>query len=206
VSLTPENSETRPIAQPVDPASVTPQPRHADPDVPQRHIPSPGYYDDLSDLGEDAPRVAPSPVETEPGLHAGRHFASAIVCLIVVPAAIGLLAYGGARYQDVVLKPAIEHDVRGLAALAGGAFLLLLVACSGALSPVGPLLSGLVWGLAPAVLFLVAPEDTIDRVDDIPAITSRIEDGLLVWLTFGGFLAVGAVLFGTGVTAAMRRR
>jgi hypothetical protein len=203
VSSTPENPETRPIAQPVDPASVAPPPRHADPDAPPRVVPRSGWYDDLYD---EAPRVAPPPVETEPGLHAGRHIASAIVCLIVVPAAIGLLAYGGARYQDVVLRPAIEHDVRGVAALAGGAFLLLLVACSGALSPLGPLLSGLVWGLAPAVLFLIAPEDTLDRVDDIPEISSRIEAGLAVWLTFGGFLAVGVALFGAGVTAALRRR
>jgi hypothetical protein len=201
VSSTSDNPETRPIAQPVDPASVSRPPRHADPEAPPPIFPRPGSYDD-----DFAPRVAPPPFETEPGLHAGRHIACAIVSLIVVPAAIGLLAYGGARYQDVVIKPAIEHDVRGLAALAGGAFLLLLVACSGALSPLGPLLSGLVWGLAPAVLFVMAPEDTVDRVDDIPAITSRIEAGLMVWLAFGGFLAVGVALFGAGFTAAMRRR
>jgi hypothetical protein len=198
VSLTPENPETRPIAQPVDPASGPPPPRHADPDVPQRVIPSPGPYG-------DAPRVAPPPIESEPGLRAGRHIACAIIGLIFVPVAIGLLAWGGMRYQNVVLKPAIEYDLRGVAALAGGAFLLLLIACSGALSPLGPLLSGLVWGVAPAVLFLVAPEDTLDRIADIPEMTASIESGLGALLTFGGFLMVGAVLFGTGVTAAMRR-
>jgi hypothetical protein len=198
---TPESPETRPIAQPVDPASVTRPPRHADPDAPQRVIPPPGPYDPGA-----APRVAPAPFESEPGLHAGRHILCAIVGLIVAPVAIGLLAYGGARYQDVVIKPAIEYDLRGVAALGGGAFLLLLVACSGALSPLGPLLSGLVWGVAPAVFFLVAPEDTVDRIGDIPQMTDRIEAGLFAWATFGGFLAVGVALFGAGFTAAMRRR
>jgi hypothetical protein len=196
---TPNSPETRPIAQPVDPGSLTPPPRHADPDVPQRVVPPPSPYD-------GPPRVAPSPIETEPGLHAGRHILCAIVGLIVVPVAIGLIGYGGARYQDVVLKPAIEYDLRGVAALAGGAFLLLLVACSGALSPLGPLLSGLVWGVAPAVFFLVAPEDTTERIGDIPQMTDRIEAGLIFWATFGGFLAVGVVMFGAGFTAAMRRR
>jgi hypothetical protein len=128
------------------------------------------------------------------------------VSLLVVPAAIGLLAYGGARYADVVGKQAIEYDLRGVAALAGGAFVLLLVACSGALSPLGPLLSGLAWGVAPAVLFLVAPEDTIARINDIPEMTVRLEVGLSNLAIFGGFLAIGVALFGAGFTAAMRRR
>ncbi len=195
---TPDFPETRPIAQPVDPASVA-RPRHADPDAPQRVIPPPSPYD-------GPPRVAPPPVESDPGLHAGRHALCAIVGLIVAPVAIGLIAYGGARYQDVVLKPAIEYDLRGVAALGGGAFLLLLVACSGALSPLGPLLSGLVWGVAPAVFFLVAPEDTVDRIGDLPQMTDRMEAGLIFWATFGGFLAVGVAMFGAGFTAALRRR
>jgi hypothetical protein len=100
----------------------------------------------------------------------------------------------------------IEYDTRALVALGVGAAVLLIVAVSGALSALGPLLGGLVWGLAPAALFLTLPEDTLRWIDDAPVAPVEIEVATVGWLALACFLAVGVSLFGSGIGNALRRR
>lgn len=137
----------------------------------------------------------------------GAHLIGALTGLVLTPVAIGFLTYGGYRYQQVSeVGVNIEYDTRALVALGVGAAVLLVVAVSGALSALGPLLGGLVWGIAPAALFLTLPEDTLRWIDDAPVAPVEIEVATVGWLALACFLAVGVSLFGSGIGNALRRR
>jgi hypothetical protein len=137
----------------------------------------------------------------------GAHLIGALAGLVLTPVAIGFLTYGGYRYQQVSeVGVNIEYDTRALVSLGVGAAVLLIVAISGALSALGPLLGGLVWGLAPAALFLALPEDTLRWIDEAPVAPVEIELATIGWLALGCFLAVGVSLFGSGIGTALRRR
>lgn len=148
------------------------------------------------------PVDAPEPAS---GGGALRHLFSALIGLVFTPAAIGALVYGGFRYHQMAERADFEHDTRGLIALGAGAAVLLLVAGLGALSPVGPLLGGLLC-LTAAVVFLALPEDVIGWIDDSPLLPSGMESATVRWLALGSFLAVGAALWGTSITAVARKR
>jgi hypothetical protein len=150
-------------------------------------------------------RADPDPdVASRPG-GVLRHVFGVFIGLLLTPGAIGLLVYGGDRYRQLDPSGGIDHDTRGLVTLGAGAFVLLLVACSGALSPAGPLIGSL-WGLVPAGLYLLASDTAIDLIADIPEVPDGAQSGAVSWLAFGCFLAVGATLFGTFVATAIRRR
>lgn len=149
------------------------------------------------DEQEDAPRRRS---------RAGAHLFGALLGLVLTPVAIGFLTYGGYRYQEISdVGVAIGYDTRGIVALGVGAGVLLIVILSGALSPIGPLLGGLAWGLAPAALFLALPEDTLRWIDEAPIVPLEIEVATIGWLVLGCFLAVGVSLFGSGISTALRR-
>jgi hypothetical protein len=132
---------------------------------------------------------------------------SAFLCLILTPIGIAAMTYGTERYAELSLGQAAgaDRDVRGLAALGAGAAVLLIVAWLGALSPSGPLLSGLSWGFLPAVLFLAYPKDTRTQVSDLPALPEFALSGIVTWLGAGAFLMLGALLVGAGLAAVRRR-
>ncbi|HEU0285495.1 MAG TPA: hypothetical protein VFR22_00535 [Nocardioidaceae bacterium] len=137
----------------------------------------------------------------------GVHLFGAMAGLILTPVAIGFLTYGGYRYQQLTDAGAtVDYDTRGLVSLGVGAGVLLIVLLSGALSPLGPLLGGLLWGLAPAALYLALPADTVQWVDGAPVAPVEIEVATIGWLTLACFLAVGVSLFGSGLSSALRRR
>ena len=137
----------------------------------------------------------------------GMHLFGAMAGLILTPVAIGFLTYGGYRYQQLTDAGAtVDYDTRGLVSLGVGAGVLLIVLLSGALSPLGPLLGGLLWGLAPAALYLALPADTVQWVDGAPVAPVEIEVATIGWLTLACFLAVGVSLFGSGLSSALRRR
>jgi len=137
----------------------------------------------------------------------GAHLFGAMSGLILTPVAIGFLTYGGYRYQQLTDAGAtVDYDTRGLVSLGVGAGVLLIVLLSGALSPLGPLLGGLLWGLAPAALYLALPADTVQWIDDAPVAPVEIEVATISWLALGCFLAVGISLFGSGIGSALRRR
>ena len=133
-----------------------------------------------------------------------RHVLGGIIGLVLTPCAITLLVYGGWRYYWDVPRDDFDPDGRGLATLAAGALVLLLVAVSGALSPAAPLV-GALWGLGPAALYLLAPEGTVELIDDVPAVPDQARAGAALWLADGSYLAVGVILLGGFVATAMRR-
>jgi hypothetical protein len=171
------------------------------------------YYRGLRNLGDD--RDAPYDDTTydrdslydEPSpSRAIRHVLSAILCLALTPVGIAAMTYGADRYWQLTLEPAgADRDPRGLVALGVGAGLLLIVACLGALSAVGPVLSGVIWGLVPAGLYLVYPSDTAREVADLPALPDFALSGTATWLSYAVFLMAGVLLVGAGLAAAMSR-
>ncbi|MEV0065161.1 MULTISPECIES: hypothetical protein [unclassified Amycolatopsis] len=130
---------------------------------------------------------------------------SGLLGLVVTPVALGLLSYGGYRQQTLIAVMSTRRDALGIALIAGGAILLLLVAALGAWSSSGPLLGGLVWGVLPGVVVLAVPEWGFDLLDVLPR--GGLSFGLTSWLFSGALLASGFLLVGTSLaTTVVRRR
>lgn len=165
--------------------------------------------DTRGDFYEDAAYDRPQDRDAlydEPSSRGGsRHLLSAFLCLVLAPIGIAAMTYGAERYGELTLGHAnAERDLRGLAALGAGACVLLIVAWLGAVSPAGPVLSGLIWGLIPAVLFLASPRDISRQVSDLPLLPDLALSGIVTWLQNGAFLILGALLVGAGLAAVRR--
>jgi hypothetical protein len=158
------------------------------------------FYDEDAPYDSDTLHEEPSSSGTL------RHVLSAFFCLALTPIGIVAMTYGADRYWHLTLQQvSAERDLRGLLALGVGAGLLLIVACLGAVSPIGPVLSGVIWGLAPAGCYLIYPRQTARRVSDLPFLPDLAASGAMTWLEHAAFLMVGAMLVGAGLGAAMRR-
>ncbi|MFI5606147.1 hypothetical protein [Amycolatopsis sp. NPDC051903] len=146
------------------------------------------------------------PVFEEP--HRGRAVArvvSGLLGLVLTPVAFGLVAAGGYREQTIVVEAfAARRDPLGIALVAAGAILLLLVAALGAWSSSGPLLGGLVWGVLPGVVALAMPEWGLRLLDVLPR--GGLSFGVTSWLFSGALLAGGFLLVGAGLAATIARR
>jgi hypothetical protein len=171
-------------------------------DEPRSDEPDKYYYDDTRDSRyDDRDSLYDEPASSR-AIH---HILSAFLCLVLTPIGLVAMTYGADRYWKLSLQHAgAESDLRGLIAIGAGAVLLLAVAALGALSPAGPLLSGIVWGLIPAGLYLVYPGDTGKRVLDLTFLPDSAVSGTLTWLGYSSFLMVGALLIGAGLAAAIR--
>ncbi|MGA6163769.1 hypothetical protein [Amycolatopsis magusensis] len=127
---------------------------------------------------------------------------SGLAGLVLTPIALYLVSEGGLRERRMTMELAGPgHDALGLTLLVLGALLLLGVAALAAVSSTGPLLGGLVWGVVPGVLFVVAPIWSFRRLGGFGG-----DLGLTLWLSVGALLAVGMLLVGTGIGAAIARR
>ncbi|WP_410650274.1 hypothetical protein [Amycolatopsis sp. cmx-4-54] len=125
--------------------------------------------------------------------------------LILTPVALGLLAWGGLRQQMLVQATlSIQRDVLSIGLLVGGGILLLSVGLLGALSATGPILGGLVWGVAPGVATIAVPEWGFRLVKYLPQ--NDVTHGVTSWLFIGGLLATGFLLIGAGLASRLARR
>ncbi len=125
--------------------------------------------------------------------------------LILTPVALGLLAWGGLRQQMLVQATlSTQRDVFSIGLLAGGGILLLAVGLLGALSATGPILGGLVWGIAPGVATAAVPEWGFRLVKYLPQ--NDVTYGVTSWLFIGGLLATGFLLVGAGLASRLARR
>jgi hypothetical protein len=164
-------------------------------------------YDDDDPYEEEAHYVREEPPEEPPPGGALRHVLSAILCLTLTPIGIAAITYGADRYWHLTVQQVgAERDGRGLVALGLGACLLLIVAWMGAASPIGPVLGGLVWGIAPALLYVVDPRGTAKELSDIGFVPDSALSGAVVWLGHGAFVMLGALLIGAGLGSIGRRR
>ncbi|WIX79866.1 hypothetical protein QRX50_03430 [Amycolatopsis carbonis] len=142
--------------------------------------------------------------EPPPPSRAVARVLSGLLGLVLTPVALGLLAAGGYRQQTLIAVMSTRRDALGIALLAGGAILLLLVAALGAWSSSGPLLGGLVGGVLPGVVALAMPEWGFDLLDVLPH--GGLSFGLTTWLFSGALLAAGFLLVGTGLATTVARR
>lgn len=125
--------------------------------------------------------------------------------LILTPVALGLLAWGGLRQQMLVQATlSTQRDVLSIGLLVGGGVLLLSVGLLGALSATGPILGGLVWGVAPGVATIAVPEWGFRLVKYLPQ--NDVTYGVTSWLFIGGLLATGFLLIGAGLASRLARR
>ncbi|WP_414935817.1 hypothetical protein [Amycolatopsis sp. cmx-11-51] len=125
--------------------------------------------------------------------------------LILTPVALGLLAWGGLRQQMLVQATlSTQRDAFGIGLLVGGGILLLAVGLLGALSATGPILGGLVWGIAPGVAAAAVPEWGFRLVKYLPQ--NDVTYGVTSWLFIGGLLGTGFLLVGAGLASRLARR
>ncbi|AUI63427.1 hypothetical protein [Amycolatopsis sp. BJA-103] len=125
--------------------------------------------------------------------------------LILTPVALGLLAWGGLRQQMLVQATlSTQRDVFSIGLLVGGGILLLAVGLLGALSATGPILGGLVWGIAPGVATAAVPEWGFRLVKYLPQ--NDVTYGVTSWLFIGGLLGTGFLLVGAGLASRLARR
>ncbi|KFZ82697.1 hypothetical protein ED92_01980 [Amycolatopsis sp. MJM2582] len=150
-------------------------------------------FDD--DLGAEDPRAG----------RGVRRVLSGAGGLILTPVALGLLAWGGLRQQMLVQATlSTQRDVFSIGLLVGGGILLLAVGLLGALSATGPILGGLVWGVAPGVATIAVPEWGFRLVKLLPQ--NDVTYGVTSWLFIGGLLATGFLLIGAGLASRLARR
>jgi hypothetical protein len=160
-------------------------------------------YDDYE--GYEEYEQTPEVVPGERPRRGSSHVVSALGGLVLTPVALGLLSWGGLRQQQLIQATlSTNRDSLGIALLAGGAILLLVVAAFGALSAVGPILGGLIYGVLPGVAAMAMPEWGFRLVNLMPK--SDIAYGVMDFLFIGGLLGVGFLLVGSGLANALVRR
>ncbi|MBH0779301.1 hypothetical protein [Nocardia bovistercoris] len=153
---------------------------------------------------QQPPRWSPPPAPARGG-GVARNFFGTFLALVLTPIGITLVALGAeatGRWEGYQTSDRLGPNLQ----LIGGAFLLLLVAALAAMSPVGTMLAGLLWGLIPGIAGLLLPDDTAEFLTDLSVLPRDTRIALSMWAIGGGLFVVGALLFGAGLAAGLRRR
>jgi hypothetical protein len=148
----------------------------------------------------------PEVVRRRRGLGANRHVGSVVLCLLAVLAAYGALDYGFER-----ARAAAQTDLGGgalsdrtIIALGVAAACLLLAGAAGRISGLGPLLTGLVLGVAPAAWVSLDFSSYVHRLDDVPELWDHTTFGLS-YAGFALYPAVAGLLLGAAIAGRWRR-
>ncbi|MER6663293.1 hypothetical protein ABT256_02005 [Amycolatopsis japonica] len=124
---------------------------------------------------------------------------------LLTPVALSVTIYGGSRLQQGFSRAySVSEDPLGLVLLIVGSLLLLGVAFLGALSGIGPVVGGLLWGVLPGLAFFLSPHDIMGLIYDVGA--RELGTGLLTWLVMGALVAGGFLLIGAGLVGTLSRR
>ena len=140
------------------------------------------------------------------GLGLNRHLGSVLLSFLAVVAAYGALDYGFYRAftgAQVELDQGALDD-RTMIALGGAGLCLLLAALAGRISGLGPLLSGLVLGAAPAAWVFLDFSSYVRRLDDVPELWEHTTFGLS-YVAFAVYPVVGGLLIGAALAGRWRR-
>ncbi|MFC9252738.1 hypothetical protein ACFWMR_16740 [Amycolatopsis thailandensis] len=172
------------------------QEKPKDPRRPYEDVESYEPYEPFEDdLGTEDPRAG----------RGVRRVLSGAGGLILTPVALGLLSWGGLRQQMLIQATlSTQRDVLGISLLVGGGILLLAVGLLGALSATGPILGGLVWGVAPGLAAAAVPEWGFRLMKYLPQ--NDVTYGVTSWLFIGGLLGTGFLLIGAGLASRLARR
>jgi len=125
--------------------------------------------------------------------------------VLLTPVALSVTVYGGSRLQRGFSQSlSVTEDPLGLVLLLVGGLLLLGVAFLGALSGLGPVVGGLLWGVLPGLAFLLSPRDVMSFIYDVGG--SGLGVGLVTWLVMGALVGSGFLLIGAGLVGTLSRR
>ncbi|WP_414935816.1 hypothetical protein [Amycolatopsis sp. cmx-11-51] len=125
--------------------------------------------------------------------------------VLLTPVALGLVIYGGTRLQRSLSQGfTVSGDPLGLFLLILGGVLLLGVALLGALSGLGPVIGGLVWGVLPGLSVFLGPRSLMNVMYDIGG--RELGVGLVTWLVMGALIGCGFLLVGAGLVGTLTRR
>ncbi|GAA3804531.1 hypothetical protein [Nocardioides panacisoli] len=129
-----------------------------------------------------------------------RHVLSVVVAVVVAPVALLVFDYGAEEYT--VQRTAYfdeAHTGKGLVLVAVGALLLLLVAALGRVSGLGPVLAGLLYGVAPFLWFHLDVSSFYSTARDLPSTH--------LWFVAAvyEFPLVAALLIGAGLAGRWAR-
>ncbi|HET6287225.1 MAG TPA: hypothetical protein VFG15_10765 [Amycolatopsis sp.] len=150
---------------------------------------------------------APEPYGAQPrqASRAVPRVLSALGGVLLTPVALGLVIYGGSELQRGFSQYlSVGEDPLSLFLLALGGVLLLGVALLGALSGIGPVVGGLMWGVLPGLTFLLSPQDVMRLTYDVTG--ASLGTGLVTWLVMGALFASGFLLVGAGLVGTLARR
>lgn len=147
---------------------------------------------------------------TPPRSRAGVHILSLGAGLVLIPTGLALLA-GAYDGLSTALERSAQPTTAALAAVFAGTAILGIVALVPAGSALGPLVGGIVYGVAPGAGFLVAPtalEDATRSLAEplLPLTGPGMRDGLLALGRSGSLAVLGLVLTLVAVAAHAARR
>lgn len=149
-------------------------------------------------------RYAPDDHEGTPSV--ARHMVGFLFGLLLTPMGVALLGVALGRLDAIAEHRATDVTILDVGLLAGGVGLLVCVAMLGAWTPAVPITGGLVWGVGAGAAAMVWPRITEDLLASMVDETLVPVDHLARTATGGDLAAVGALLIGAGIAAAIARR
>lgn len=150
--------------------------------------------------------VAPAP----PRSRLGAHLVSVLAGLVLTP--FGLAVLGAGAYASAAAAAAgDEPSAVAVTALVGGAVVLGLVAATAAASGLGPLVGGVVFGLAPGLAFVLNPASLTTTTTSLlepaePLAPESVRLGIAELGRTGQMLLLGLTLVLIGLAGHLARR
>jgi hypothetical protein len=147
-----------------------------------------------------------TPVRRKRGLGSGRHATSVVLSFAGVLVGYGALDFGFFRASRHFLVEANSGRIPDETAIALGVAALgfLVATAAGRISALGPLLAGLVLGVAPSVWVYLDYGSYVRRLDDFPELWDNTTFGLS-GLAFAIFPAVAGLMLGAAAAGRWRR-
>ena len=166
-----------------------------------RPLDEPAPAQDYSD--QDQTETA---VRRKRGLGSGRHTTSVLLSFAGVLVGYGALDFGFYRATRHFVLDGNGGVVPDQTAIALGIAALgfLVATAAGRISGLGPLLAGLVLGVAPAVWVYLDYDSYVSRLNDFPEIWDNTTFGLS-GLSFAVFPAVAGLMLGAAAAGRWRR-
>ncbi|WP_460791751.1 hypothetical protein [Nocardioides maradonensis] len=101
-----------------------------------------------------------------------RHLVSLGVCLVLTPVALAVLDYGADDYMrrvNVLVAIGRSDTIEDVALIGTACVLLLLVAACGRISGLGPVVAGVLYGVAPFAWFVLDNEGFLHAMVRLPS-------------------------------------
>ena len=150
--------------------------------------------------------VAPASGKKTRSVGGNRHLTSLVLALVAVPVGYGFLDYATYRaggFLSASPDPGRLPD-RLVVMTAAAAACFLVAALAGRVSGMGPLVAGLVWGVAPAAWVILDYPSYVSRLNDLPEFWNNTGFGLAT-IGIAVFPVAAGLLVGLGLAGKWRR-